>query len=225
MHLLSLWHNACAHLFPLCIPLYCGTADNRIYFAIKSNLGNQFPFQDFHHNFMLRIVCTMSPSTRSRFHRDLKCTCRQFSLSVLKCCLELLILSGELECKCGKSSFILMSQVLDLLKRVYWNGLELTTFKEPCIYSCLWCRYGFRKLVSPHRPDASLAFHYFAVFIQKPCLSPVTHPAWQEFYANAGSLEKTVAWEKGAMTRGLDSSNRHLVLVACRTELFASFEV
>lgn len=98
---------------------------------------------------MLRIVCTRSPSTRSRLHGDLKCTCWQFSLSGLKCCLELLILSGELECKSGKSSFILMSQVLDLLKRVYWNGLELTTFKEPCIFSCLWCRYGYGKLVFP----------------------------------------------------------------------------
>lgn len=149
-----------------------------MYFTIKSNLGNRFSFQDFHYNFMLRIVCTMSPSSRSRFHRDLKCTCRQFSLSVLKCCLELLILSGELECKCGESSFILMSHVLDLLKRVYWNGLELTTFKEPCIYSCFLCRYGLRKLVFPCSPDARLAFLYFAVLIQKPCLSPVTlqHP-------------------------------------------------
>lgn len=101
-------------------------------------------------------------SIRSRLHGDLKCTCWQFSLSVLKCCLELLILSGELKCKSGKSSFILMSQVLDLLKRVYWNGLELIAFKEPCIFSCLWCRYGFGKLVFPRRPDASPAFLYLS---------------------------------------------------------------
>lgn len=153
-----------------CIPSYCRKADNRIYFAVKLNLSNQFPF----HNFMLRIVRWMSPSTRSCFHGDLKCTCWQFALSVLKCCLELLILSGELECKSGKSSLTLMSQVLDLLKRVSWNGLEPTTFKELCIYSCLWCRYGFRKWVFRHRPDAGLAFFYFAVLIQRPCLSPVT---------------------------------------------------
>lgn len=134
--------------FPIkCVPLYSGPVDNRISFSIQPNLSNQFPFQDFPHNFMLRIVCTMSPSTRSRLHRDLKCTCWQFSLSVLKYCLELLILSGELKCKSSESSFILMSQVLDLLKRVYWNGFELTTFKEPCIHSCLCCRYGFRKWV------------------------------------------------------------------------------
>lgn len=53
------------------------------------------------------------------FHVDLKCTRSQFSLSVFECCLGLLILSGGAEQESGESSFILMSQVLDLLKSEY----------------------------------------------------------------------------------------------------------
>ena len=60
-----------------------------------------------------------------------------FYLSVFKCCLALLILSGKLEHKSSKSSFILMSQVLDLLKSEYWNGLELGMFKGASPPFCL----------------------------------------------------------------------------------------
>lgn len=83
---------------------------------ITHNLSNQFSFQDFFHNVMLKIACTMGLSVCSRFHRDLKCTRSQFSLSVFECCLALLILSGKPVHKSSKSSFTLMSQVLDLLK-------------------------------------------------------------------------------------------------------------
>lgn len=89
-------------------------------------------------------------------------------LSVFKCCLALLILSGKLEHKSSESSFILMSQVLDLLKSEYWNGLELATFKGAPHPLCLWCRSGLGKWVPPplHRPDASLALsHPFFFFL------------------------------------------------------------
>lgn len=230
VHALNLWDNAYAYLLLWnYIPLFCGTADNCFYFAITPNLSNRFSFQHFHHNFMLRIVCITSPSTRSHFHRDLKCTPWQFSLSVFKCCLALLILSGKLECKSGESSFILMSQVLDLLKRQYWNGLELATFKEPCIHSCLWCRSGFGKLVFPRRLHASLAFHHFGVFLLRSLVFLQSH--FRVTLPDRSFMLMQAVWrrlqrgEKGAMTRGRDSSNRHLVLVACRTELLASFEV
>lgn len=58
-------------------------------------------------------------------------------LSVFKCCLALLILSGKLKRKPCKSSIILMSQVLDLLRSEYWNGIELSAFKG--LHICSAC--------------------------------------------------------------------------------------
>ncbi len=86
---------------------------------ITQSLSNQFSVRDFYSDFMLRFACAGALSVWSRFHVDLKCTRSQFSLSVFKCCLALLILSGKLEHKSGESGFILMSQVLDLLKSEY----------------------------------------------------------------------------------------------------------
>lgn len=177
---------------------------------------------------MLKIACAMGLSVWSRLRVDLKCTRSQFSLSVFKCCLALLILSGEREHKSSESSFILMSQVLDLLKSEYWNGLELATFKGPRMHCACGADLGWGNEFFPRRPDASLALFLFTFFLRSPLFLQshfwIPHAAWQEFYANASSLDK---WEVGvgAMTRARDSSNRHLVLVACRTELLASFEV
>lgn len=87
-----------------------------------------------------------------------------FSLSVFKCCLALLILSGKLERKSSESSFILMSQVLDLLKSEYWNGLELGTFKGLRIRSACGADLGCGNEFFVARPDASLAFFPFHFF-------------------------------------------------------------
>lgn len=145
----------------------CGTADNCFYSPVmKPNLSNQFSLQDIYNDFMVKIVCTMGLSVWARFPMDLKCTRSQFSLSVFKCCLALLILSGKLEHKSSKSSFILMSQVLDLLRNEYWNGLELATFNGPRIHSACgadlgWGNYFF----PPRRPDASPALFFYTFFL------------------------------------------------------------
>lgn len=144
-------------------------ADNYFYFGIMPNLSSLFTFQGFH-----LILCLELCVERAQAPGLASTGIFSFFLSVFKRCFALLILSGRLEHKSSESSFILMSQVLDLLKREYWNGIELATFQDPCIYSCLWCRSGIGKLVFPHMLDSSLAFFHFTVLMEKPCLSPVT---------------------------------------------------
>lgn len=94
--------------------------------VLAQNLSNQFSVRDFCNNFMLKIACVREGWVFGlTFTWSWSALTANFSL----CCLALLILSGKPEHKCGESSFILMSQVLDLLKSEYWNGLELGTFK------------------------------------------------------------------------------------------------
>lgn len=98
-----------------------GTADDCFYFTSDNAkvIVISSPFQDLRRDFMLNIARTMGLSVWSHLRADLKCARCRSSLSVFKCCLALLILSGKPEHKSSKSSFILMSQVLDLLKSEY----------------------------------------------------------------------------------------------------------
>lgn len=111
------------------------------------------------------------------------------------CCLALLILSGKPEHKCGESSFILMSQVLDLLKSEYWNGLELGTFKGLRIRSACGADLGWGNEFFPPDPvlvwhsSFSFLFFYFLkslLFLQS-YFCWISHAVWQEFYANVSS--------------------------------------
>lgn len=138
------------------------TSDNAKVIVISS------PFQDLCGDFMLNIACTMGLSVWSPLRADLKCTHRRSSLSVFKCCLALLILSGKPEHKSSKSSFILMSQVLDLLKSEYWNGLELATFKGPSVHSACGADLGRGNCFFPCNTDASLALFLFTFFFFQP---------------------------------------------------------
>lgn len=117
----------------------------------------------------------------------------EVSLSVFKWCFALLILSGKLKHKSSKSSFILMSQLLDLLKRENWNGLELATCEDPCLYSCLWCFGGISFSTQARFWSSIPPFHCS----YGEALSWVPHPAWRELYANTVSLEKNAAGTKG----------------------------
>lgn len=111
------------------------------------------------------------------------------------CCRALLILSGKLEHKSGKSSFILMSQVLDLLKSEYWNWLELGTFKGLRIRSACGADLVWGNEFPPQ--DPALVWHscfsFFFFFLNLLYLQShfcwILHAAWQEFYANASSKE------------------------------------
>lgn len=181
-----------------------GMADDCFYFTSDNTkvIVISSPFQDLYGDFMLYIARTMGPSVWSRLRADLKCTHRRSSLSVFKCCLALLILSGKPEHKSSKSSFILMSQVLDLLKSEYWNGLELATFKGPRVHSACGADLGRGNCFFPCNTDASLALFLFTFFFSPtPTLLQshfsIQHTAWLEFYANASSLEKRWEGERG----------------------------
>lgn len=161
---------------------------------ITENPSNQLSVRDFYNDFLLKIACIRGTeclvSLSCGFGSALAAN---FSLSVFKCCLALLILSGKLEHKSGESSFILMSQVLDLLKSEYWNGLELGTFKGLRIHSACGADLCWGNEFFPPRRNASLAlfllFFRSLLFLQSHfCWIP--HAVWQEFYANASSLGK-----------------------------------
>lgn len=148
-----------------------------------------------------------------------------FSLSVFKCCLALLILSGKLEHKSSKSSFILMSQVLNLLKSEYWNGLELGTFKGLRIHSACGADLGWENEFFP--PETMLVLHSSFSLLLWKAFSFSSHTFAESRMLSDKSFMVMQSGEGGVKSdaRDQDSSNRHLVLVACRTELFASFEV
>lgn len=110
-----------------------------------------------------------------------KCTCSQFSLSVFKCCLPLFTLLLKLKHKSDQSSFILMSQVLYLLKSEYWNGLELGMFKGLRIYSACGAHLD-RNVPYPTPQDPCLfstsTIHFLFQFFQSPPLSLQLHLSW-----------------------------------------------
>lgn len=74
-----------------------GMADDCFYFTSDNTKVTVIssPFRDLCGDFTPNIARTMGPSVWSRLREDLKCTHRRSSLSVFKCCLALLILSGK----------------------------------------------------------------------------------------------------------------------------------